>query len=299
MQFAKAQRKRAKLRLALAGPAGSGKTWGALEIAKGLGGKIAVIDTERGSASLYSDRAEFDTAELNPPYTPERCIEAIKAAEKAGYEVLIFDSITHEWNGSGGCLEINDTIAHASFKGNTWAAWNVTTPRHRAFLDAILQSPLHFIATLRSKTETVQEGGRVKKVGMKPETREGGEYEFTVVLELEHDRHLAVATKDRTRLFAEPHVISPETGKRLLTWLDSGAAQVVQVSPLEATKAAIADAATLEALKVAWLDRCKHHFSPEDAADLQFLKEERKAVLTREDDSLFKHQGDDTTALRK
>lgn len=222
MQFSKAQRKRAKLRLAIGGPAGSGKTWGALEIAKGLGGKIAVIDTERGSASLYSDRADFDTLELGPPFTPERCVEALKAAEKAGYDIVIFDSITHEWNGSGGCLEINDTIAHAKFKGNTWAAWNETTPRHRAFVDSIIQSPTHVIATLRSKTETVQENGRVKKLGMKSEQREGTEYEFTVVLEIEHERHIAIATKDRTNLFKEPHVITPDTGRKLREWLERG-----------------------------------------------------------------------------
>src|SRR5687767_9200516 len=105
MQFSKAQRKQAKLRLAIAGPAGSGKTWGALEIARGLGGRIAVIDTERGSASLYSERVEFDSLDLGPPFTSERYIEAIRSAEKAGYDILLIDSITHEWNGSGGCCE--------------------------------------------------------------------------------------------------------------------------------------------------------------------------------------------------
>ena len=114
MQFTKAVRKKAKLRLALTGPSGSGKTYGALMIAKGLGGKIAVIDTEHGSASLYSHLCEFDTLELRPPYSPERYIEAIKAAEAAGCETLIIDSTTHEWNGSGGCLEITglQLLAH-------------------------------------------------------------------------------------------------------------------------------------------------------------------------------------------
>jgi hypothetical protein len=172
---------------------------------------------------LYSDITEFDTLDLNPPFSPERYIEALKAAEKAGYETVIIDSISHEWTGSGGCLEINDIVAQTKFKGNTWSAWSVTTPRHRSFIDALLQSPVHIIATMRAKTETVQDGGRVKKLGMKSETREGTDYEFTIQLDTMHESHLAVATKDRTRLFAEPHVITEETGLRLKQWLSSGA----------------------------------------------------------------------------
>lgn len=230
MQFTKAVRKRAKLRLALTGPSGSGKTYGALMIAKGLGGKIAVIDTEHGSASLYSHLCEFDTLELTPPYSPERYIAAIKAAEQAGYDVLVIDSTTHEWSGSGGCLEINEKTAHAKFRGNTWSAWNETTPRHRAFIDAMLQANLHVIATGRSKTETAQteEGGRKKvvKLGMKTEQRDGFEYEFTAVLDLVHDGHYATASKDRTGLFSgDAQVISAKTGDALKEWLDSGAEQ--------------------------------------------------------------------------
>lgn len=224
MQFQKAARKRAKLRLALSGPSGSGKTHSALLIAKGLGGRIAMIDTERGSASLYSDLVDFDTMELEPPFSPEHFIKAIEAAAAAKYDVCIIDSITHEWDGSGGCLEMNEKIANVKFRGNTWAAWNETTPRHRAFLDAILQAPMHVIATIRSKTETIQgDDKKVKKLGMKAVQREGVEYEFTVVLDLEHEKHYAVASKDRTRLFPEPHVITTATGEKLAAWLDSGA----------------------------------------------------------------------------
>ncbi len=254
MQFTKAVRKRAKLRLALTGPSGSGKTWGALMIAKGLGGRIAVIDTEKGSASLYCDLVDFDALELSPPYSPERYVEAIHAAESAGYEVIIIDSTTHEWSGTGGCLELNEETARAKFRGNTWSAWNETTPRHRAFIDAMLQSSAHIIATGRSKTETAQteEGGRKKvvKLGMKTEQREGFEYEFTVVLDLVHDGHFAVASKDRTRLFAgDPKAISEETGAALRQWLDSGA----EVGPWYADYlAAIGSAADRAALGEAW-----------------------------------------------
>lgn len=228
MQFQKAERKKAKLRLAITGPSGSGKTWGALQIAKGLGGKIAVIDTERGSASLYTHLAEFDVLELGAPYAPERFIQAIHAAEQAGYDVLIIDSASHEWNGVGGCLELVDQIAQAKFRGNSWSAWNEITPRHRAFLDAMLRSPMHIIATMRSKTETAQteENGRKKvvKLGMKSEQRDGVEYEFTTVIDLTHDGHFAVASKDRTGLFAgDPRPLTEQTGRDFADWLESGA----------------------------------------------------------------------------
>lgn len=236
MQFTKAVRKRAKLRLALTGPSGSGKTYSALMLAKGLGGKVAVIDTEHGSASLYSHLLEFDALELQPPYSPERYIEAIKAAERAGYDVIVIDSTTHEWSGSGGCLEINEKTAQSKFRGNTWSAWNDTTPRHRAFIDAMLQANAHVIATGRSKTETAQvdDGSRKKvvKLGMKTEQRDGFEYEFTVVLDLVHDGHYATASKDRTGLFGgDPKAISAETGASLLAWLDGGADPVPEPKP--------------------------------------------------------------------
>lgn len=229
MKFTKATRKKSKLRLALTGASGSGKTYGALLIAKGLGGKVAVIDTEHGSASLYADLLDFDSLELTPPYSPERYIAAIHAAEKAGYDVIIIDSTTHEWNGSGGCLEINEQIAQAKYRGNTWSAWNETTPRHRKFIDSMLQCNMHLIATGRSKTETSQEDSgngkkKVVKLGMKTEQRDGFEYEFTCVLDIVHDGHYAIASKDRTGLFSgEPLIISESTGKALVNWLDSGA----------------------------------------------------------------------------
>lgn len=228
MAFVKAVRSKVKLRLALTGPSGSGKTWGALTIAKSLGGRIACIDTENGSASLYCDMADFDVMTLKPPYSPERYIDAIKEAEAAGYDVLVIDSTTHEWSGVGGCLEINDQTAKAKYKGNTWSAWNDTTPRHRKFIDAMLQSNMHIIATGRSKTETSQteENGRKKvvKLGMKTEQRDGFEYEFSVVLDLVHEGHYALVSKDRTRIFSgDPMPISAETGELLLEWLESGA----------------------------------------------------------------------------
>lgn len=225
MQFTKAERKKAKLRLGLTGASGSGKTYSALCVAKGLGGKIAVVDTEHGSASLYANDFEFDTLELTAPYSPERYIEAIESAEKAGYDVLVIDSITHEWNGKGGCLEINDNLATQHFRGNTRSAWSKTTPRHQSFIEKIISSKLHIIATMRSKTETVQANGNVKKFGMKSEQRDGIEYEFTTILDINHESHCATASKDRTKLFTgiDPFQINPEVGKAMMKWLNTGA----------------------------------------------------------------------------
>ena len=225
MQFTKAERKKAKLRLGLTGASGSGKTYSALMVAKGMGGKVAVIDTEHGSASLYANDFDFDTLELEAPYTPERYIQAIEMAEQAGYNVLVIDSISHEWNGKGGCLEINDNLAIQYFKGNTWSAWSKTTPRHQAFIEKIISSKIHIIATMRSKTETVQENKKVFKVGMKSEQRDGVEYEFTTILDLNHETHNATASKDRTKLFTDidPFLINESIGEAMMNWLNTGA----------------------------------------------------------------------------
>ena len=226
--FKKAERKNAKLRFALAGPTGSGKTMGALLIAKGIGGKVAVVDTENSSAELYADVMQFDTANIQPPYSPKKFIAAIEAAEKAGYTTVILDSITHEWSGVGGCLEMVDALGKGKFKGNTWGAWSEVTPEHRKFIDAMLHSSINIIVTMRSKMETVQtnDGGKkkVEKLGLKAEQRDGIEYEFTTVLDITHGDNYAVATKDRTGLFMQPERISEQTGIKLNQWLSSGSA---------------------------------------------------------------------------
>lgn len=298
MAFVKAERKKAKLRLALTGPSGSGKTYGALLIAKGLGGRIAAIDTERGSAALYAHLVDFDTMEMGAPYTPEKFIEAIHDAERGGYSTLIIDSLSHEWNGVGGCLELVDEVARARFKGNTWSAWNEVTPRHRKLLDTIIQSPLHIIATTRSKTETAQTEGpngrkQVVKLGMKSEQRDGFEYEFTTVLDIVHDGHYAVASKDRTGLFAgaDPERITPATGAKLLEWLETGvdvekaradelARQAERIAEIERD---ISGAGSLESLQTVFaqaLDFAKSIQSKEAQQRFIAAKDAKKAGLT-------------------
>ncbi len=230
-ELRKAERKQAKLRIGMSGPSGSGKTMSSLKLARGIAkwNKIALIDTENKSGELYSDLGEYNVITLEAPFTPERYIEAIEACEKAGMEVIIIDSVTHEWDGKGGCLESNELIAQAKFRGNSWAAWSETTPRHRKFLEKIISSSCHIITTVRNKQETIQtEDKKIKKVGMKEVQREGFEYELTLNFNIERDGHYAVASKDRTGLFEnmDPFVISEESGKLLAKWNSSGVVNV-------------------------------------------------------------------------
>jgi len=225
MQLKKATRQQVKLRLGLSAVSGGGKTYSALLLAKGLVGsydKIAVIDTENNSASLYSHLGEFSTLDLSAPYTPERYIQAIKTCEDAGMECIIIDSITHEWDGKGGILEI-----HSSMTGNSFTNWSSITPRHQKFIDAILQSKCHVVTTVRRKTEyeMIKDGTKTKveKAGLKEVTREGFEYELTVNFNLD-EKHNCTASKDRTGLFMDKPIftITEDTGLIIKEWCEQG-----------------------------------------------------------------------------
>jgi len=229
--FRKAERKRSKIRVSFSGPAGSGKTYSALKMARGLTDsweKIALIDTENGRGDLYSDLGEYNIITFKAPFHPNRFIEAIKACENNGMEVVIIDSISHEWEGEGGCLEINEVIAQAKFKGNTWSAWSETKPLHRKFIDAIIASPCHLITTMRSKVETIMtDEKKVKKVGMKDIQMEGFDYEMTVSINLDREKHQASVDKHPIGLFENeyPFVVSEEHGKAIREWSESGAVE--------------------------------------------------------------------------
>lgn len=249
MQLKKATRKQVKLRLNISAPSGAGKTYSALRMAKGLCGdwsKVAVIDTENGSASLYSDLGDFNVIDLHPPFQPEKYIQALNACVEAGIEVIIIDSSSHEWT----CLlEENEVLAQASFRGNTWSAWSKTTPRHDKFVNAVLHCNAHVITCTRSKMETVMgEGKKVHKVGMKDQQREGWEYELTVSLNIDRDTHLAIPSKDRTNLFEgqQPFLITEETGVLIANWCNSGESEL-KVAIDEMTIVA-----TMEDLKTVW-----------------------------------------------
>jgi hypothetical protein len=198
-----------------------------LLIASGLGSKTLVIDTENRSADLYSHLTEYDVLTLNAPFSPERYIAAIKQGEKAGYDTIIIDSLSHAWVGSGGTLEKHGNATAKDPRGNSYAAWREVTPAHNGLVDAILQSPCHIIATMRAKTEYVQdkdENGKttIRKVGLSPVMRDGIEYEFTVFLDMDQ-KHNAFVSKTRIDSFdGKVFVPTKDTGAELLAWLNDG-----------------------------------------------------------------------------
>lgn len=223
--FRKAERKKIKLKIGLTGPAGSGKTYTALRLARGMagdGGKIAMINTEKNRGEIYATEFEYDILNLEPPYSPERFIEAIDSACESGYSVLILDSASHEWIGLGGVLDMNKKM-----QGNSFANWAKLTPRHDAFIDKITSSDVHMIVAMRGKDEYVMEeddkGKQVpKKVGLGPQQRDGFEYEFHVAFNLDM-QHVASSVKDNSHFFDGTYkVLTEEDGERLLAWAESG-----------------------------------------------------------------------------
>lgn len=230
MIFRKAERKQVKLKIGISAPSGAGKTYSALLIAYGICNdweKIAVVDTENGSAELYSNLGSYSVCPIAPPFTPAKYIEAIHAAEVSGFSVLIIDSLSHAWTGEGGLLDMQDKAVKASKSGNSYTAWREITPEHNKLVDAILQSPLDIIVTTRAKAEYVvtEDNGKkgYKKIGLAPVFRDGLEYELTAFFDMTQE-HIATASKDRTGLFAGGGFIpSEETGKLLNEWRNGGA----------------------------------------------------------------------------
>ncbi|MBP3193893.1 ATP-binding protein [Natronogracilivirga saccharolytica] len=222
--FQKAKRSSAKIKLAITGPSGSGKTYSALRLATGLAesGRIAVLDTENNSASLYADDFDFDVAPISPPFTNDKFVKAIYQAVELGYEVIILDSASHFWEG---ILEYKDALDKRG--GNSFGNWADANKQYKAILDALLQSDVHLIACLRSKTEYVVEknekGKSVpRKIGLAPIMRDGVEYEFTTVFQLDA-AHQAMADKDRTGLFTDKiFLITEQTGQNIAGWLGGG-----------------------------------------------------------------------------
>lgn len=219
--------------MGLQGVSGSGKTYSALLLANGLvkdWDKIAVIDSENHSADLYAHLGDYSVVQIGPPFSPAKYIEAIEICEAAGMEVIIIDSISHEWEGQGGIIDL-----HSNMMGNSFTNWSKVTPLHNGFVNKILQSPAHIIATIRSKQDYIlsERNGKMvpEKIGLKGVTREGMDYEFTIVLDIDL-KHQATASKDRTGLFMDKpqFIITDATGTLIKDWCMSG----FKVSDIEA-----------------------------------------------------------------
>jgi hypothetical protein len=239
--FTKATKSQAKLRLALFGASGSGKTFTALRLAKGIGGKVALIDSENHTASKYADRFEFDTCALQRK-TIDEYIDAMHAAAKAGYNILIIDSGSHAWQE---LLQEVDDLAQARYKGNTWSAWSQGTPKQKQFVGAIQTFPGHLIMTMRAKTEwSSEDDGRGKKkpvrIGLAPEQGKGIEYEFDILFQISPE-HTVEVLKDRTGKYQDQLIKMPgeELGAELAAWLSEGTpAPVREVAPAPAPASA-------------------------------------------------------------
>lgn len=284
MAFQKAEKRKAKLRLALAGATGSGKTFSALLLARrlaGQGGRIALIDSERGSAELYADRFGFDTDNLVDHSIPTYR-KAIKAAADARYDVLIVDSASHEWMGKGGALETVDRLGGGGNKFTN--GWSQVTPQHTTFLDDLLSYPGHVIVTLRKKMEYDLEkdkNGKVvpKKLGLAPVQREGFEYEMSVVLDLEVDGAMSVS---KTRCSALEDIKATlrredieKIGDLLLAWLNTGTEAPTPPpapTPPGVTKLDMLAARIREAQSRADLEAVAEQLKPLTSADKDILR---------------------------
>ncbi len=230
--FQKAVRENIWVKVLQIASSGGGKTYSSLRMATGFAKelsritgqqeRIALIDTESRRSTYYAQEFDFDILEVKAPFTPEKYIAAIQLALDAAYKVLIVDSLTHEWSGKGGCLEI-----HSKIPGNSYTAWGKVTPRHDAFFDILIDSPIHIFSTVRGDDKYVLEevnGKQVpRKVPVGYSQRKDTEYLFTVSFMLEQDTHVATAVKDNTHIFEDKNdVLTEEHGKQLCLWANSG-----------------------------------------------------------------------------
>lgn len=286
-----ATRKKVKIKMSVSAPTGFGKTYGALLIAYGITGdwsKIAVIDSENESASLYSDLGPYFTIPMAPPYTVDSFTKAVDACIEGGIEVIIVDSTYHYWHGKGGLLEYNNSLGNNSF-----ANWAKTNPMYAKWLDKILQTPAHFICTSRKKQsyEIVENNGKktVEKKGMEDQIRDGFSYEMTISFNITTAGHLCEVDKDRTRMFADKpeFIITPETGKMVKNWCDMGIDAEAERKRLQDEKdkeiAAMVKASEKILKTAKTLDQLREKYtalSPEMQLATVAVKDELKVKLT-------------------
>lgn len=271
--FKKAVREQVWLKVLLSGASGSGKSYSALRLAKGIaekcGSDIAYIGTEGSRDKYYSNEFDYDLLQISEPYTTDKYIEAIDMAVKAGYKVLIIDSLTHEWKW------LNET--HDKMPGNSFTNWGKLKPKHHQFMDKVLNSPIHVIATARGKDDWVLEdknGKQVpKKVGMGQQQDKDISYEYTVSLMISQDTHVATADKDNTHIFDGRYdILTEEDGAKLYGWANTGEAPAPKpvAEPTPATVEDVPD--ELSDIKKKIVAKCVELGGSKNAALMDTLK---------------------------
>jgi hypothetical protein len=261
LTFTHASKEQAKARIALTGPSGSGKTYTALVVATELGERVAVVDTERGSAAKYADRFDFDILQM-ATFEPTALVDALAVAADAGYDVIVVDSFSHFWSGAGGMLEQVDNAAKRAGSGGSFAGWREARPMERAMIDALLAYPGHVVVTMRAKTEYVVEtderGRKVpRKVGLKPDQRDGIEYEFDIVGDLDHENTLMLS-KSRAEPLSGLVVRKPDArfAEAIRDWLEAG---VPAPTVADYVAAATASDATYDGLRELYHEVTRRH----------------------------------------
>ena len=275
--FQKAKREQVWLKVLLSGASGSGKSYSALRLAKGIAKKcdsaIAYIGTEGSRNKYYADEFDYDLLELEDPFECEKYIDAIDEAVNAGYKVLVIDSMTHEWKW------LNDV--HDKMPGNSFTNWGKLKPRHHKFMEKILNSPIHIIATARGKDDWVLEdknGKQVpKKVGMGQQQDKDISYEYTVSLMIAQDTHIASSDKDNTHLFdGRYEVLTEKDGERLYEWANNGDAPTPKSNTTTYAEASVSPEDNLVAIKKEIIDMCNQLGGTKNEDLMTVLKEYTK-----------------------
>lgn len=232
-QVKKAKREKIYVKIALMAPSGGGKTYGALRLATGMAeeikretgkdARILMANTEAKRGYYYANEFDYDIVDIDPPHNPEKYVDLIDFAVKEGYDILIIDSSSHEWEGKGGCLELHQQA------GGQYQSWKSVTPRHNKFIQAIADSPIHIIATMRGKDQyeiNKDDRGKtsIQKLGVGAKQRDGFEYEFTCTFLIDQKTNTAEVQKDNTHIFDQegPTILSENHGIKVIQWANSG-----------------------------------------------------------------------------
>lgn len=281
-QAKKAKREKIYVKVALMAPSGGGKTYSSLRMATGMAeeikketgkdAKILLANTEQKRGYYYANEFDYDIVDIDAPHEPEKYVDLIDFAVKEGYDILIIDSSSHEWEGKGGCLELQQKA------GGTYQAWGKVTPRHNKFISAIADSPIHIIATMRGKDQyemTKDDKGKasVQKLGVGAKQRDGFEYEFTCTFLLDQKTNCSEVQKDNTHIFENEGatLLTEGHGVKLIQWANDGEGYtpMVRKTDEEADAEASADASTIIKQITA---KCKEIGGQKNSGLMEYIK---------------------------